>query len=289
MKPKARRETGQTDLFKARLDQIIDMGHELVRLAAAIDWAFLETSFGAAYSDTPGQPPLATQLMAGLAILKHACNLSDEALCARWLESPYFQYFCGEEFFRHRLPFDRSSLTRWRQRMGEERLTALIQESLAVAVKTKAMRLKDLREVVVDTTVQEKAVAFPTDAKLAHRARERLVRLAKRHGVRLRQSYARVGKFALIKQQRYAHTRQFKRARRSLRTLKTYLGRVMRDIERAIIRQPALNAAFRRELYLAGRVLAQKRSDRGQKVYSLHAPEVECIGKGKATSLMSSG
>jgi len=282
MKPRAHHETGQTDLFKARLDQIIDMGHELVRLALTIDWAFLETSFGAAYSDVPGQPPLATRLMAGLSILKHTFNLSDEALCARWLESPYFQYFCGEEFFRHKLPFDRSSMTRWRQRMGEEKLIALLQESLAVAAKTKALRLSDLREAVVDTTVQEKAVAFPTDAKLCHRARERLVRLAKRHSVRLRQSYARVGKFALIKHQRYAHAKQFKRAKRSLKTLKTYLGRVMRDIERAIAKEPALNAPFRRELYLAGRVLAQKRGERGRKVYSLHAPEVECIGKGKA-------
>ncbi len=282
MKPRAHRETGQTDLFKARLDQIIDMGHELVRLALATDWAFLEASFGAAYSDVPGQPPLATRLMAGLSILKHTFNLSDEALCARWLESPYFQYFCGEEFFCHKLPFDRSSMTRWRQRMGEEKLIALLQESLAVAAKTKALRLSDLTQAVVDTTVQEKAVAFPTDAKLCHRARERLVRLAKRHGVRLRQSYARVGKLALIKHQRYAHAKQFKRAKRSLRTLKTYLGRVMRDIERAIAKEPALNAHFRRELYLAGRVLAQKRGERGPKVYSLHAPEVECIGKGKA-------
>jgi transposase, IS5 family len=282
MKPRARHETGQSDLFKARLDRIIDLGHELVLLALAIDWAFLEAQFGAVYSDAPGQPPLPVRLMAGLAILKYMYNLSDEELARRWVENPYFQYFCGEEFFRHKAPFDRSSMTRWRQRMGEERLHALVQESLAAAVKTKAMRIADLRQAVVDTTVQEKAVAFPTDAKLVHRARERLVRLAKQRRVRLRQSYARVGKFALIKHQRYAHARQFKRARRSLRTLKTYLGRVMRDIERAIARQPALNAHFRRELYLAGRVLTQKRQDRGRKVYSLHAPEVECIGKGKA-------
>jgi len=282
VKPRVRRQTGQTDLFKARLDQIIDLGHELVLLALAIDWAFLEAAFGAAYSDAPGQPPLPVRLMAGLLILKHMYNLSDEDLVRRWVENPYFQYFCGEEFFQHKAPFDRSSMTRWRQRMGEERLIALIQESLAVAVKTKAMRLQDLTQAVVDTTVQEKAAAFPTDAKLCHRARERLVRLARRHSVRLRQSYARVGKLALIKQQRYAHARQFKRARRSLRTLKTYLGRVMRDIERAIEKEPALNALFRRELYLAGRVLTQKRGERGRKVYSLHAPEVECIGKGKA-------
>jgi IS5 family transposase len=282
MRPRERRETGQSDLFKARLDQIINLEHELVRLARAVDWPFLETGFGAAYSDVAGQPPLPTRLMAGLAILKHTFDLSDEELCARWVENPYFQYFCGEEFFRHDLPFDRSSLTRWRQRMGEERLNVLLQESLAVAVKTRAMQVGDLREVVVDTTVQEKAVAFPTDARLLARSRIRLVRLAKRLGVRLRQSYTRVGKAALIKHQRYAHAKQFKRANRQLRRLKTYLGRVVRDIERKIAGRPALNALARRELFNAGRVLTQNQRQRGRKIYSLHAPEVECIGKGKA-------
>jgi IS5 family transposase len=282
MKPKPVRETGQTDVFRSRLDQIIDLGHELARLARLIDWRFLEERLSAPYSAAHGYEPLPIRLMAGLSILKHTFDLSDEALCARWVENPYYQYFCGEEFFQHKPPFDRSSMTRFRQRMGEERLQTLLQESLAVAVKTKAMAPADLTQAVVDTTVQEKAAAFPTDARLCHKARERLVKLAKRHGVRLRQSYARVGKFALIKQQRYAHAKQFKRAKRSLKTLKTYLGRVIRDIERSILQKPALNPLFRRELYLAGRVLAQKRGDRGRKVYSLHAPEVECIGKGKA-------
>lgn len=138
---------------------------------------------GAVYSDGPGQPPLPTRLMAGLAILKHMHDLSDEALCGRWLENPYYQLFCGEEFFAHRLPFDCSSITRWRQRMGEEKLTALLQESLSVATRTGAARPADFTKVIVDTTVQEKAAAFPTDAKLMHRARERLVRLARKHGV----------------------------------------------------------------------------------------------------------
>ena len=194
MKPRERRETGQSDLFKARLDQIIDRGHPRVRLAHRIDWGFLEQKFGAVYSDGPGSPPLPTRLMAGLHILKYSENLSDERLCEVWAENPYFQYFCGEEFFRHKLVFDRSSLTRWRQRMGEERLNALIQESLAVAVKTEALKPSELTAVVVDTTVQPKSVAHPTDAKLLNRARERLVRLAKKHRVVLRQSYARVGK-----------------------------------------------------------------------------------------------
>jgi transposase-like protein DUF772 len=119
MRPRERRETSEQDLFRSRLDQIIDMKHALVKLARAIDWRFLEQTFGAVYTDKPGQPPLPTRLMAGLAILKHTYDLSDEALCDRWVENPYFQYFCGEEFFQHALVFDRSSLTRWRQRMGE--------------------------------------------------------------------------------------------------------------------------------------------------------------------------
>jgi transposase, IS5 family len=282
MRPKERRETGEHDLFRSRLDQIIDLDHALVKLAKAIDWRFLEDKFGAAYTDKPGHPPHPTRLMAGLAILKHSYDVSDEALCERWVENPYFQYFCGEEFFQHRGVFDRSSLTRWRQRMGEEKLLALIQESLATAARTGAIKPSDLCRVVVDTTVQEKAVMFPTDARLINRARERLVRQARQCGVRLRQSYRRVGKLALIKHQRYAHAKQFKRANRALRKLRTYLGRVIRDIRRNTAGHEGMHEAFLRPLYLAERVLSQDRRQRGRKVYSLHAPEVECIGKGKA-------
>jgi transposase, IS5 family len=282
MRPKERRETGEQDLFRARLDQIIDLDHALVKLAQAIDWRFLEERFGEVYSDKPGHPPLPTRLMAGLAILKHTYDLSDEALCERWVENPYFQYFCGEEFFQHRLVFDRSSLTRWRQRMGEEKLLALLQESLATAARTGALKPSDLARVVVDTTVQPKAVMFPTDAKLLNRARERIIRQTQKLDVTVRQSYARLGKRALIKHQRYAHAKQFKRANRSLRKLRTYLGRVIRDVRRKTAGNDKLRQAFVRPLHLAERVLAQERRQRGRKIYSLHAPEVECIGKGKA-------
>jgi transposase, IS5 family len=282
MRPRERRDSGQSDFFRARLDQIVDMGHPLAKLAATIDWRFLEERFGAVYSDKPGQPPLPTRLMAGLSILKHTHNLSDEDLCARWIENPYYQLFCGEEFFCHKPPFDRSSLTRWRQRMGEERLVALIQESLSAATRTGAAKPSDFSRVIVDTTVQPKAVAFPTDAKLMHRARERLVRLAKKHGVTLRQSYARVGKRTLIAYQRYAHAKQFKRANRALRSVRTYLGRVFRDIVRKTNGDAALRKVFAEPLSLAFRVRHQRQNQRGWKVYSLHAPEVECIGKGKA-------
>ena len=291
MRPRERRDSGQSDLFKARLDQIVDLNHPLAKLGRAIDWRFLEERFGAVYADTVGQPPLPTRLMAGLAILKSMHDLSDEAVCERWVENPYFQLFCGEEFFRHAPPFDRSSMTRWRQRMGEEKLNALLQESLATATRTGAAKPSDFTMAIVDTTVQPKAVAFPTDARLMHRARERLVRLAHKLGIPLRQSYVRVGKLALIKQQRYAHAKQFHRAKRMLRTLKTYLGRVIRDITRKTRDAPELAAICARELMLARRVHAQNknlRPLRGQpkdadlRVFSLHAPEVECIGKGKA-------
>ena len=282
MRPKERRETGQTDLFRARLDAIVDVDHALARLARAIDWGFLEERFGTVYTDVPGRPPLPTRLMAGLSILKHMHDLSDEVLCERWIENPYYQLFCGEEFFQHRLVFDRSSLTRWRQRMGEEKLAVLVQESLAVASRTGAARPADFAKIIVDTTVQPKAVAFPTDAKLMHRARERLVRLARKHGIRLRQSYERVGKLALIKHQRYAHAKQFKRANKALRTLRTYLGRIVRDVGRRIRGKKGLESIFALPLSLARRVREQRQNQHGRKVYSLHAPEVECIGKGKA-------
>jgi IS5 family transposase len=279
--PRERRESGEQDLFRARLDQIIDMGHPLVRLARTIDWGFLEATFGAVYEDGAGRPPLPTRLMAGLAILKHTYDLSDEVVCELWLENPYYQYFCGEELFRHRLPFDRSSMTHWRNRMGAERLQALLQESLAAATRSGAIKPADLARAVVDTTVQPKNVTFPTDAKLVNRAREKLVTLAKKLGVELRQSYVRVGKIALVKHQRYAHARQFDRAGKALRKLKTYLGRVIRDIARKIDGEPPLETAFASLLSLARRVRDQQRGQRGPKVYSLHAPEVECIGKGK--------
>src|SRR5271169_310952 len=276
------RDDRQDDLFRLSLEKIINLRHPLVRLAGEIDWDFLAGRFSSVCRVGPGQPPLSTRLVAGLFILKHMHNLSDEVLCARWVENPYFQYFCGEMVFRHELPFDRSSLTRWRQRLGEEQIAALLQESLSVAHRSGAIETKDLERVVADTTVQEKAIAHPTDARLTHRAIEKLVDLAKREGIELRQSYLRLAKRAAIMVGRYTHAHQFKRARRELKFLRTRLGRIIRDIRRQIDGDPALEDRFGPLLDLALRVRLQEQRQRGPKVYSLHAPEVECIGKGKA-------
>lgn len=276
------RDDRQRELFRPALEQIIDMGHPLVRLADKIDWGFIDRRLGEVYKRGDGHPPLPVRLMAGLLILKHMHSLSDEALCARWIENPYFQYFCGEQVFRHALRFDRSSLTRWRQRLGEARLAALLQESLRVAHEAGALATKDLERVVVDTTVQPKAIAHPTDARLTHRAIEKLVRFAEDNAIPLRQSYRRVAKRALIMVGRYTHAHQFKRANKALKFLRTRLGRLIRDINRKIGDDAVKLARFGDLRATAVRVQFQVQRQRGQKIYSLHAPEVECIGKGKA-------
>jgi transposase, IS5 family len=250
----AARDDRQDDLFRSALETIINLRHPLVRLAAEINWDFLAKRFSSVCRVGPGQPPLATRLVTVLFILKHMHNLSDEALCDRWVENPHFQYFCGEVVFRHELPFDRSSLTRWRQRLGEEPIAALLQESLSVAHRS----------------------------GLTHRAIEKLVELAKREGVELRQSYLRLAKRAAIMVGRYTHAHRFKRARRELKFLRTRLGRIIRDIRRKIEGNTALEDRFGPLLDLASRVRQQEQRQRGSKVYSLHAPEVECIGRGKA-------
>ena len=274
---------GQEDLFRSRLDQIINMNHELVRLGRQIDWRLIGNKLGEVYTDEPGQPPLPTRLMAGMAILKHMHDLSDEEVLLRWVENPYFQHFCGEEFFRHTAPFDRSSMTRWRQRMGAERLEVLLQESLAVAVKTEAIDVKDLSKVIVDTTVQEKAITFPTDAKLLNRAREKLVKLAKTARARAAAGIPQSGQ-AGADQIPALCARQAVQAGAPGAETATDVSWA-RDARH---RAPACRGGRRstrssdRMLFLAGRVHAQQRGQRGPKVYSLHAPEVECIGKGKA-------
>jgi transposase, IS5 family len=199
------------------------------------------------------------------------------------VENPYYQYFCGELSFCHRLPFDRSSLTHWHQRLGEEQLVALIQESLSVAHKTGALATKDMERVAVDTTVQPKAIAHPTDARLMHRALAKLVALAEREGVPLRQSNRPVAKRAATTVGRYSHAPQFKWMRRELKFLRIRLGRVIREHPRKIDGNANLQARFGPLLDLAIKIRLHDHRQRSAKVYSLHALElVEYIGKGKA-------
>ena len=282
MRPKKPQTTGEGDLFRARIDQIINMKHELVRLAGAIDWEWLDAEIAPLFS-AKGRPASPTRFMIGLLLLKQVFALSDEQVCERWVYDPYFQYFTGEEFFQHAFPHERSDLSHWRGRLGA-RLELLLAESLRIAHQAGALRSKDLARVTVDTTVQPKAISFPTDAKLLHAAIKGLNRLAKKHGLRLRQSYLRLAKRAAMMAGRYAHAKQFKRQQRQLRTLRSRLGRIIRDIRRKIEGQPALEEAFALPLGRAAQIRSQQQRQRGWKLYSFHAPEVECIGKGKASA-----
>ena len=221
--------------------------------------------------------------MLGLLLLKHVFALSDEEVCERWVYDPYFQHFTGEEFFQHAFPHERSDLSHWRKRLGDK-LELLLAESLRVAHEAGALRTKDLERVTVDTTVQPKAITFPTDGKLLHAAIRGLNRLADKHGVKLRQSYRRIAKRAAMMAGRYAHAKQFNRHRRQLRILRTRLGRIIRDIRRKTAGKPDLEAAFEWPLTRANQIRSQQQRQRGWKLYSFHAPEVECIGKGKASA-----
>jgi transposase, IS5 family len=280
MRPKQQKKADHDDLFKTRLDQIINMKHELVVLADKIDWAWLDEQLAEYFSDE-GRPAEPVRFMIGMFILKHTYALADEVVWDRWVESPYFQYFTGEEFFQHDLPHERSGMSHWRNRIGET-LDTLLAESLRVAHDTGALKRSDLARVTVDTTVQPKNITFPTDAKLLLVAIQQLGKLAKAHGVELRQSYARVAKTAALMAGRYAHAKQFKRMNGRIKFLRTRLGRVIRDIQRKIDGDDALGAAFAVPLIKARQIRSQKQRQRGWKLYSWHAPETECIAKGKA-------
>ena len=281
MKPHSPRNKDQCELFRSRLDSQINLNHELVRLSSLIDWTVFDDRFGSLYHANKGSPGKPTRLMVGLLYLKHIHKLSDEQLVRGWLENPYWQYFCGESHFQTEWPIDPSSLTRYRQRIEESGCEWLLQQTIRAGLKSGTVRKEHLKRVTVDTTVQEKAVRFPTDGRLLNRSRERLVKLCHQHGVRLRQSYVRLGPRCLTRASYYAHARQRRRMRRQIRKLHTFLGRVVRDIERKIDADERLRQVFAEELAMAKRLLAQKRDSRG-KLYSLHAPEVECISKGKA-------
>src|SRR6201993_1805813 len=265
MRPKKHETTDASDLFRARLDQIINMKHELVQLAGKLDWEWLDGEIAPLYSDK-GRPGIKTRFVIGLLLLKHIFALSDEEVCERWVYDPYFQYFTGEEFFQHAFPHERSDLSHWRKRLGDK-LELLLAESLRIAYEAGALRTNDLKRVTVDTTVQPKAITFPTDAKLLHAAIKGLNRLARRHGVQLRQSYLRIAKRAAMMAGRYAHAKQF-----------------IRDIRRNIGGKDDLETLFEWPLTRANQIRSQQQRQRGWKLYSFHAPEVECISKGKASA-----
>jgi IS5 family transposase len=281
MRPRKPNPTPQSDMFRESLAAILDPRHELLRLSARIDWDRLDALYGATFVEHVGRPGLPTRLMVGLHLLKHIKGLSDEAVCAAWVENPYFQAFCGETHFQHRLPADRSSMTHWRKRMDGDRLEALLAETISIAMASGAVSERQLERVTIDTTVQTKAIAHPTDSHLMLRAIEWLNRAAAAQGVQLRQSYLRVTRRARKEAARLMHGRGHKQAKAHLRFMRTRLGRLIRDIERKIAGDPVRMKALENVLERARTIHGQQPGDT-RKLYAFHAPEVECVGKGKA-------
>jgi transposase, IS5 family len=284
MKPKKPANNDrQRELFRVELLQIVDQNHGLVKLSNTIDWDRLEEVFGATYCPDNGRPAISTRLMVALHYLKYTHNLSDDDVVTGWVENPYWQFFSGMKWFEHTMPIHPSSMRRWRKRIGDKGAEQLLQQTIKAGLKLKAVKPHQLKRVNVDTTVQETEIRFPTDSRLYDRARQRLVGEAKKRGIGLRQNYNRLSKQLLAQQSRYAHAKQTKRAKRCTRKLKTYLGRVIRDIERNYT-QPDKQLDQLRDIGI--RIYRQKRNDKN-KAYSVHAPEVHASVKEKRINAMS--
>jgi IS5 family transposase len=299
------------DFFRARLDQMIDLRHPLAVLAQRLPWTQIEAALAPAFTHQPrpgkvladcdlfgtslelagaapspaGRPRLPIRLMVALLYLKHAFNLSDEAVVERWSQDVVWQYFSGQDYYTPKLPCDPTQLGRFRKAIGEAGVEEVLKATIDTAVAIKAVRPTEFERVIVDTTVQEKAIAHPTDSRLLDVARMQLVRLVKRAGIALKQTYAREGKTLRRKAGGYAHARQFKRLRRTLKRQRTILGIVMRDIRRKLDDASAVPEALMQQLQTmlarAERIRTQRPKDKN-KLYALHAPEAECISKGKA-------
>lgn len=269
----------KSKMAEIKLEDILDKKHALYQLANRLNWDSLIDGFGPYYSEGPGRPEVPIRIVVGLHYLKYLENESDESVVEKFCENPYWQYFCGLETFQHTLPCHPTTLVKWRKRVGEKGVEKLLSHTIDTAKREALLAEKLLKHVNVDTTVQEKAITFPTDTKLCHRMRIKLVHAAKRRRLKLRQTYVRVGKRACIMQARYAHATQMKRARKEFKKVKSYLGRVTRDIIRQadLCKDPELVCLISQ----SERLLKQEKNT-PKKLYSLHAPEVECIAKGKA-------
>ena len=301
------------DFFRARIDAMINLNDPLAVLARRLPWDQIEASVAAKFerqvregqvlegqdmfgpalvlegggASNAGRPKLPIRLMASLLYLKHSFNLSDEEVCARWSENVLWQFFSGMEYYEHRLPCDPTQIGRFRHDLGEEGLEQLLKATIETAVVIKAVKPNELERVIVDTTVQEKAIAHPVDSRLLEIARHKVIGAAKRAGIQLKQTFAKEGKELRRRAGGYAHAKQFRRLKKVVKRQRTILGVVMREVQRKskgadfAPGHPKAASDLMMWLERAERIRTQQRHDKN-KLYALHAPEVECIGKGKA-------
>jgi len=306
------------DFFRARLDSMIDMQHPLAVLATRMPWVAIEAALAPAFAhknregqvvegadlfgptselagagiSARGRRRLPIRLMVSLLYLKHAFNLSDEELVQRWSENVQWQFFSGMQYYEPKLPCDATQIGRFRRVLGEAGVEELLKSTLDAAVKMKVVRPSEFERVIVDSTVQEKAIAHPVDSRLLEIARHKVAAAAKRAGIALKQTFAREGKHLRRKAGGYGHAKQFKRLRKTVKRQRTILGVVIRDARRGLQallqgQGSALPQSARAIsdlgtlLERAERIRTQQRHSK-DKLYAMHAPEVECIGKGKA-------
>jgi len=261
------------------LEGLIDLKHPLCVVARDLNWELLETELRGFYSEEMGSPGKPIRLMAGLLYLKGMHDLSDEALLGVLRENPYWQYFCGFTHFQHRIDLDSSSLTRFRKRLGDSGMDILHKAILDRAVDRKYLKSSQLERVNIDSTVMEKDIKYPTDVDLYRDMLRVLVREAKASGINLRQSYERVSKRELLQSKRARHRRRAKEALRHQRKLKTYLGRITRELRRKLV---CPDPEMRELLALSERLLEQDRYSQ-DKIYSVFEPHVYCVAKGKSS------
>lgn len=296
IKPK----TNQNQLtFCSTFEEVLDKKHPLYVLANKINWKFFEDEFSKHYHKTMGRPAKPIRMMVGLLILKHLRNLSDESVVEQCGENSYYQYFCGEEKFVSRPPCEASEFVHFRNRIGKEGMELILQESIRVASeimrpgrKTNRKNKNDSgndnnkigknkileKDVIIDTTVQEKNITYPTDDKLYKKIIKKCVEISEKETVELRQNYRRTVK-RLSYQQRFKKSKkQRKLAIKASRRIKTIAGRLVRDLERKL--NPGQMEKYEMDVELYKKVLRQKREDKN-KIYSLHEPQTECISKGK--------
>jgi IS5 family transposase len=265
-------KTPQLNIFDTPIERFINLEHELCILSKQIDWDSIGKEFSVYYSEI-GRPSVPIRRMIGLLLLKHIYNLSDEAIVDRWIENPYWQYFSGEKVFQTQKPFDPTEFIHFRNRIGKEGAEKLLKVSIQLFGKE-----AQEKEVLIDSTVQEKNITYPTDAKLHKRIIEKINKIAKQEGITLRQTYTRTLKQLMIDQRFHNHPKRRKKAKAALRKIKTIAGRQVRDIERQF--SPSQQQRYKELFIILNKILIQQKGGKN-KIYSIHEPEVSCMAKGK--------
>lgn len=312
------------DFFRSRIDQIIDLRHPLAVLSSRMPWQDIEARVahlfvrkaraGVAMPDldlfgeqtqrvsvrsNAGRPRVPLRVMISLLYLKHAFNESDEGVVQRWADTPRWQFFGGWAYYEDRQPCDATTLVKFRQLLGDEGVEELLAQTINAAVDMGLIAKSELSRVIVDSTVQSKAIAHPTDSRLLETARDKLVQAAKNAGIALKQTFVKEGQQLARKAGRYAHAKQFRRMRKAIGRQRTVLGRLVREVQRKIATttaacaavnatpmaaavQQALSTTLERAQRIWSQTAAKKNREGKGKLYAFHAPEVECIGKGKS-------